>query len=280
MIKTLKKIYKNKLIENVDVIDDKHFYFYKPLSLELFAISNDISIEEYQLLKMQYIEKKIYSIDNSINQIYSYVLENGKYPFSQKMKILIYKTDNDDGKIVFDILNKIYKVCYQIYIYDYNVCFYYEEYEQKINELFDTISYDLGYDIIVHEGIIINSDACGKNVLMYINAYCKNSNLNHQRYTDIADFILECGNVNSMEILNFLFNLIYIPVFKDQNKDILNVMIKNDLNVSSTSKYLYMNRNSLINKLDIIYKKTGFNLQKFKHSCAIYILSKINKQNV
>ena len=47
---------------------------------------------------------------------------------------------------------------------------------------------------------------------------------------------------------------------------------KNDLNVSKTSKDLYVNRNSLLNKFEQIYKETGFNLQKFTHACAIYLL--------
>ena len=52
----------------------------------------------------------------------------------------------------------------------------------------------------------------------------------------------------------------------------MNAYFKNDLNVSKTSKDLYVNRNSLLNKFEQIYKETGFNLQKFTHACAIYLL--------
>ena len=52
----------------------------------------------------------------------------------------------------------------------------------------------------------------------------------------------------------------------------MNAYFKNDLNVSKTAKDLYINRNSLLNKFEIIYKETGFNLQKFNHACAIYLL--------
>lgn len=53
-----------------------------------------------------------------------------------------------------------------------------------------------------------------------------------------------------------------IPLFQDATtREIISVMFKNDLNVSQTSKLLYMNRNSLINKLDSIFKETGLNLQ-------------------
>ena len=92
--------------------------------------------------------------------------------------------------------------------------------------------------------------------------------------------ILEFEQEDSKSILETIYYNIIKPLFNNSsNKDILDVMIKNDLNVSTTSKLLYMNRNSLINKLDNIYKETGLNLQKFKHACAIYLLTKLDNNN-
>ncbi len=275
MLSKLKEIYQEKLIEDVKKTDSNYYYFYKPSSKEIFGISKKITKQEYELLKMQYIEKNIYTYDDSLNKVYTYLLENGKYPFTKKMKLIIYKVNRDDENIVGELLTKIYHPCFHLSIFGYSICFYYEQYETKISELFETITSDLGYSVPLHEGIIINKDVLGKDILMYIETYCKNTMFNHHIYSDIADMILEIDKENAIALIQFLTNLIYLPTFKEKNKDILDVMIKNNLNVSSSAKYLYMNRNSLIHKLDSIYKETGFNLQKFKHACAIYILSKI-----
>ena len=274
MLSKLKEIYKEKLIEEVKQIDKEHYYFYQPSTKELFGIEKTITKQEYELLKMQYIEKNIYTYDNTLNQIYTYVLENGKYPFSKKMKLIIYKVNLEDETIVSELLAKIYHPCFHISIFGYTICFYYEQFETKLSELFETITSDLGYSIPVHEGIMIDEEVLGKDVFMYIESYCKQNGLSHHTYSDVADLILEMDKEYATTLIQFLKKQIYLPTFKEKNKDILDVMIKTDLNVSSSAKYLYMNRNSLINRLEVIYKETGFNLQKFKHACAIYILSK------
>lgn len=275
MLSKLKEIYQSKLINEVKEINSDYYYFYKPSSDELFGISKNITKQEYELLKMQYVEKKIYSSNENINKVYTYLLEKGNYPFVKKMKLMIYKVNTEDEEVVEDILTKIYQPCLNITLYGFRICFYNEKYETKISELFETITDDLGYNIPLHEGIIIDNKTSGLNVLNYIEAFVKNKSLNHQTYTDISEMILEMDKASSVHLIEFLAKHIYQTTFKEQNKDILDVMIKNNLNVSSSAKYLYMNRNSLINKLDAIYKETGFNLQKFKHACAIYILSKV-----
>jgi DNA-binding PucR family transcriptional regulator len=87
-------------------------------------------------------------------------------------------------------------------------------------------------------------------------------------------------SLNSLkEYVSIIDKHIIAPIFKDSMiKDIILTYFKNDLNVSKTAKDLYINRNSLLNKFEIIYKETGFNLQKFNHACAIYlfVLSKGN----
>lgn len=275
MLSRLKEIYKNKFVSDVEETSNQYYYFYKPSSNELFGISKEITKEEYSLLKMMYIEKKIYDINENINHIYTYLLEKGDYPFAKKMKLMIYKVKEEDENVVEDLLTKIYQPCSHITLYGFRICFYNEKYENKISELFETITDDLGYNVFLHEGIFIDKNTNGLDVLNYIETFAKHKILNHQTYSDTSEMILEMDKTASISLIQFLASHIYQVTFKGQNKDIFDVMIKHNLNVSSSAKYLYMNRNSLINKLDSIYKETGFNLQKFKHACAIYILSKI-----
>ena len=110
-----------------------------------------------------------------------------------------------------------------------------------------------------------------REILEYIKAYHDNESIYKKAYTDLADIILSLGRSEYVNLKKALKNNLLIPLFQDATtREIISVMFKNDLNVSQTSKLLYMNRNSLINKLDSIFKETGLNLQKFTHACAIY----------
>ena len=55
---------------------------------------------------------------------------------------------------------------------------------------------------------------------------------------------------------------------------IINAFVENDLNILKTAKVLYLHRNTLINKLDRFYQKTGYDLRRFKDAYIIYSLLK------
>lgn len=277
MLDRLKEIYGKKIIENAKTFDDNNYYFYTPTTHQVFGISKTISTEEYELLKLQYVEKKVYSRNEKQESIYTYLLDNGHYPFQQKkLKLSIFKVNKIDEEVLEEILTKVYLNCYTIKLYDYLICFYQENFEIKLNELIETISVDLEYDIYMHEGIYINETVSGKQVYNYIETYIKDNVLNQKMYSDIATMVIFTINHKQCdEAIDLIKKQTTDVVLKNQvNKDILDVMVKNDLNVSLSAKLLYMNRNSLLNKLDAIFKETGLNLQKFTHASAFYLLSK------
>ena len=59
---------------------------------------------------------------------------------------------------------------------------------------------------------------------------------------------------------------------KNNTKTVLDVFFKNDLNVSKTAKDLYLNRNSLINRLDSFSKEVGYNVQSFKFATIMLLI--------
>ena len=97
--------------------------------------------------------------------------------------------------------------------------------------------------------------------------------INEELYTDVAGVLLSNNSEIIKEYITIIEECLLKPILKDSiTKDIILTYFKNDLNVSKTAKDLYINRNSLLNKFEYIYKETGFNLQKFNHACAIYLL--------
>lgn len=269
MISNLKKIYQQNLIENVSDFDENYYYFYDQNN-ELFGINKSISEKEYQLLKQMYIEKTIYNTKSQA--IYEYLLENKIYPFTSKKKMIIYSLKENDEDVVLNLLKDIYQDFINIKLYNLNISFINEN-NPKISDLFETLSIDLGYDVIVHEGLIIKKGYQGKDILAYIRTYHDNIKVNSKIHSDVADMILFEDYQKNKDLLNAIKTNLFEPILKDVVlRDIIQVMLKNDLNVSQSAKLLYMNRNTLINKIEYIYKETGLNIQKFNHACVMYFI--------
>lgn len=274
MIPNLKDIFKDRLVEDVSEFSNEYYYFYKDSnSRKLFGVLKTITPNEYLLLKEMYVEKKIYSDNKMSQKVYEYLLENNIYPFkSKKVKTILYKVKETDKEVVSSLISDIYENAVIIDIFNLNVCFI-ENDLNNIKDLFETISIDLGYDVNLHDGLIIDKSLNGDIMLSYIKAYHDSEKVYTMIYSDLADMILSIDVSSNKELLiklkEYLFNKLFLDV---SQREIISVMLKNDLNVSQSAKLLYMNRNSLINKLDTIYKETALNIQRFTHACAIYLM--------
>ena len=277
MLDALKSIYQEGFIEHVQTFEENYYYFYVPSSQDIFGVTKNITANEYQLLKLNYVEKTIYTQNTNIQQLMTYLFEEGSYPFSKKkMKFLIYSKTTENQDVIDDLLSKVYREFISIEMYGCCIAFYQAEDSSQLVELFQTLSADLGMNLYVHEGFYIHPKVKGATILAYIDQVIKHTNLMRMNYSDLSEAILTFFANQEGALLHQLKATIYTPYFGvSPMRDILEVMIKHDLNVSSTAKYLYMNRNSLMNKIDNIEKETGLNLQKFKHACAIYVLSKV-----
>jgi hypothetical protein len=281
MIEKLQQIYKNKIIVNIKEFDyNKYYYFYTNNTLnEVFGIEKTISDNEYHLIKSTHIEKKIYDNNGSLQNIYEYLFENNTYPFkNKKAKLLIIDSTYKDFK---ELLLSFYKEVEVIQIDNIYVAFCIDSYNQAISDFITTLSDDLGISLKIHEGITLTSNFSGNVVLHYIGIIKEFFAVNDDLYSDSATVMLTTSLNSLKEYISIIDKHIIAPIFKDSMiKDIILTYFKNDLNVSKTAKDLYINRNSLLNKFEIIYKETGFNLQKFNHACAIYlfVLSKGNNK--
>lgn len=274
MLTNLKKIYQDKLIEDVTSYSNDYYYFYKSNNnKKLFGVPKTITTNEYELLKEMYIEKKIYTLDKHIQKCYEYLLDDGIYPFkNKKMKMIIYTVNENDEEVVYDVLNEVYTSCVNVKLYNLNICFF-EETSTKIVDLFETLAQDLGYNIILHEGLIIHSGYKGIDILSYIKFYHDSVKVNSKEHSDLADMLLFQDYSKHQDLMLAIKTNLFDVLLQDVLiRDIIQVMLKNDLNVSQSAKLLYMNRNSLINKLDSIYKETGLNIQKFTHACVLYFI--------
>lgn len=273
MIENLVKIYNKKIVLKVEKFDyNKYYYFYtNNESDDIFGIEKTITENEYQLIKSSYLEKKIYNNNNFIQYIYEYLFENRPYPFkNKKAKILLIDSEYKDFK---ELLLSFYKEVELVSIDTLYVAFCFESYNNDISNFVSTLSDDVGINFKLHEGISISNNVEGQLVRKYIGIVKNFLNNNDELYTDVSNVILNVDEELSKEYASIVNKCLLEPVLNDSIvKDIILTYFKNDLNVSKTAKDLYINRNSLLNKFEQIYKDTGFNLQKFSHACAIYLL--------
>ena len=123
-----------------------------------------------------------------------------------------------------------------------------------------------------HEGLIINQNISGDLVSHYLGCLNKSSCL-MKDYSNFADLVFNSDRsiVQSL-LIEYKINYVDNVLNKNNNRNTIEVFFKNDLNVSQTAKELYLNRNSLINKLDSISKELGFNVESFKFASVLLAL--------
>lgn len=68
----------------------------------------------------------------------------------------------------------------------------------------------------------------------------------------------------------------FVKIFEDKDMmNTLNCLFENNLNVSRTSRALYMHRNTLIYRLNKIYETTGLDPSEFSDAVTFIILHKL-----
>lgn len=76
--------------------------------------------------------------------------------------------------------------------------------------------------------------------------------------------------------LNEVLNGVSLDFFDEETLETVNKFFENNLNVSETSRQLYIHRNTLVYRLDKIYKATGIDLRKFDDAIIFKITMMVN----
>lgn len=204
------------------------------------------------------------------NKIIEFLYNNKPSPFTKKTKLIIHNAFVQDEEVVNNLIKDIYKDVVILKYNNYNVCFILGKYDIDIHNVFLTISDDLGYEINVHDGIYINNNLTCKDIIDYIEIYIKS---NKYLNMDIADLVICSKGNDYFKLLDIISRSNFTYIYKDpQTIDIIEALFKNNLNVLQTSRVIYLHRNSILNKIDIIYKETGLNIQKFTNA---YLMKQI-----
>lgn len=186
-----------------------------------------------------------------------------------KSYILIDNVSSLDLEFLKDYLSTIFGVSYEI----------------KVNDKEAVIIHNfVNYDEIV-EGLRAFMYDTNLNIKIYVSKPMAYEHIN-SHIEVIKKYLSGSYKQNIYDDKSLLEEYINVDVFdykkiilKDYIKDseienIILTFLECDMNTLKTSKKLYMHRNTLINKLDKFYEKTGFDLRNFKDAYIIYTLIK------
>ena len=192
----------------------------------------------------------------------------------KESKFVVLKFDKNNTSLI-DFFNSLFECEYIIrkdyFIYKLDNEKAYKEYNLK--NMIELIKLDFNTDINIFESCILND----KNIKDFDIIFDIYNNCKHKDYLNMASLSLILFNdKESNNQLNDIKNIIN-KIMKENEGfiDISKAMFKNNLNVSRSASDAFMHRNTLISKLDILNKKTGFNIQNFQDAFILYLF--INK---
>lgn len=273
MYERLLKLYKNIIVEQPNNFDnDRYYYFYNEKNM-VFGIEKTITSNEYELIKGMYIEKTYHYNSEMEEKIYKYLFDKGSYPFlNKKYHFMLYKT-KAEHELINGLLKDIFNQVEIVKYHDYELVFYQNKSEINIEELFRTISFDFGLVIYVHQGFNLGPEAKGDDLLKYIKAFLNTKKTYEKEFSDACNLLYEASMRDYEDVAAFMKENFKKDIFENEaTLELINAFFENNLNISKTANAIYMHRNTLNGKLDMISRQMGLNIQKFKHASAILLL--------
>lgn len=184
-------------------------------------------------------------------------------------KYFVYlENDNSDGKSLLELFNSLLGVFNYIKLDD-GFIIEYEDYEElMLEESLKAYIYDVNTtfkcyisDLMSEKDLKADEEIMVKYLrkMKYSKVYH-----NHDVMLELIDFPYEDLKVKVLHC--YLCDI--------EMRTIITTFVENNLNVLAASKKLYMHRNTLMNKLDKFYEKTGYDVRNFKDAYIVYSLIK------
>lgn len=182
---------------------------------------------------------------------------------NKKSKYVFVNIKNGQEKVL-EFFNDLFNVEYKQIENGYYLYQLLSDEELELEEIIDSLNVDFGENIKVFETNYLNNEEAVFNLF---DIYKRN---NKHSYSNISKLVMDISNKEDLKKLR------EIALYKiDKDNDLINIvlaMYKNDLNVSKTASAVYMHRNTVNNKLEIIKKSSGLDIQKFYDAIAMYKL--------
>ncbi len=179
------------------------------------------------------------------------------------------ENSNSDGKSLLELFNSLLGVFNYIEIENGFIIEYNDYEDLMFEESLKAYIYDVNTTFKCFISDILSECEIKSNEDVMIK-YLKKMKCNKLYHSH--DVVMELVKIYDDEDIKALILGDYLLDFEMQT--IITTFVENDLNILTSSKKLYMHRNTLMNKLDRFCEKTGYDIRKFKDAYVIYSLIK------
>lgn len=207
--------------------------------------------------------------------VYNYLFLKDKYPFKNKWfnSFILQLENNNDIDNISMMFEDIIGSCEVVQKDNELIFVYFDDLEFNIKDIVLSISEDFGINIIYFSFPRIYNNE--NKFLEIYNLFIKYLSNKKQGVFGISDLILEVLKNDFNDTLVIKNNVLGKVLNDPLNESLIIGMFENNLNVLKTSKMIYMHRNTLNNKLEMIKKESGLNIQNFQDAVAMYLLIKM-----
>lgn len=194
---------------------------------------------------------------------------------AKEYKYIVLKFDlNNNSLIDFfsSLFNSNYVIKNDVIIYSLEDDKAYKEY--NLRNMIELIKIDFNTDIKIFETNIFSFKNI-KDFDVLFDIYNKTKVKDYTNLAILSQILYKDKTyANELNQIKAIIN----KIINDNNEfmNISDAMFKNNLNVSRSANDAFMHRNTLINKLDILNKKTGFNIQNFQDAFMLYLFMNNN----
>ena len=151
--------------------------------------------------------------------------------------------------------------------------------------LVQSIKEELGIDVTAGVGPIVRelkdvslSYARAENALRYSDVFEINGNVHSYREFLLIKMLEDVPEGRLSEYLSEIADEHFKEIFEDEEMlETAEAFLQSSLNISETSRNLYMHRNTLLYRLDKIEKATGLNIRLFSDAVSFRVLTILYK---
>lgn len=151
--------------------------------------------------------------------------------------------------------------------------------------LAQSLKEELGLDVAVGVGPTVRelkdtalSYAQAENTLRYADVFDFSGNVHSYRECILIKMIEDVPETKLAEYFSQITDERFKEVFEDEEMlETAEAFLQSSLNVSETSRNLYMHRNTLLYRLDKIEKATGLNIRLFSDAVSFRVLTVLHK---
>lgn len=159
-----------------------------------------------------------------------------------------------------------------------------EEIDQISKHIYDTLSAEAMTSVYVAIGTVVNDlknvSASYKEAKMALEVgkiFEENKKIVNYEQLGIGRLIYQLPAPLCKMFINEVLNGLSMDQFDEETLTTVNKFFENNLNVSETSRQLYIHRNTLVYRLDKLQKMTGLDLRNFDDAIIFKIMLMVSK---